>query len=162
MIKKQLMKGKSRIELTDEFLAKCGHTQESYKNLSRGGRWSVRNREKHYEMCKRTIAKNPEVYSRRHRKYELYKKYNLTEEEYNQMLIKQNKCCAICGTDKPTGKWKVFAVDHDHKTGKVRELLCNECNRGIGLLKDDPELLKKASNYIIKHNVKTQLEKTKK
>jgi hypothetical protein len=153
------MKGRVRIDVTDEFLAEQGHTQESYKKLSKGGRWSVRNRAKHYAMCKDTIAKNPELYSQRHRKYELHKKYNLTEEQYKQMLINQAGCCAICGTDKPTGKWKVFAVDHNHKTGKVRELLCNECNRGIGLLKDNAELLQKAADYILKHNVKTKEEK---
>jgi len=47
MIKKQKMRGKVRIELTDEFLAQQGHTQESYRKLSKGGRWSVRNRAKH-------------------------------------------------------------------------------------------------------------------
>jgi hypothetical protein len=75
------------------------------------------------------------------------------------MLIAQKGCCAICGIDKPTGKWKIFAVDHNHKTGQVRELLCNECNRGIGYLKDSAELLQKAVDYILKHNVKTQNEK---
>ena len=153
------MKGQNKIEVTDEFLAKNGHTRESYNNLSRSGKWCVRNKEKHYHMRKASIAKNPEHYSKRHRKYELSKKYNLTEQEYQDMLVKQNGCCAICGTDTPTGKWKVFAVDHNHETGQVRELLCNECNRGIGLLKDNPELLMKAAQYILKHNVKTQNER---
>ena len=84
---------------------------------------------------------------------------DITEDDYNNMLKSQNYCCAICGTDTPTGKWKVFAVDHDHTTGKVRSLLCNECNRGIGLLKDSPDLLMKAATYLISHNVKTQIEK---
>lgn len=155
------MRGKIRIELTDEFLAQQGHTQESYRNLSKGGRWSVRNRAKHYALCKETRAKKPEEYAKRHRKYCLKQNYNLTEEEYTNMLNAQKECCAICGTDTPTGKWKVFAVDHNHKTGKVRELLCNECNRGIGLLKDNAELLQKAADYILKHDKKTQSEKQK-
>jgi Recombination endonuclease VII len=145
---------KKDIQVTDEFLAKHGHTRESYNKLSKSGRWSVRNREKHYEICKKTIAKNKEHYSKRHRKYLLSKSYGITEEDYNAMLMSQNYCCAICGTDKPTGKWKVFAVDHDHETGQVRELLCNECNRGIGLLKDSPELLIKAADYLLKHKNK--------
>ena len=153
------MRGSIRIELTDEFLAQQGHNQESYAKLSKGGRWSVRNRAKHYAMCKETIAKKPEQYAKRHRKYLLMHNYNLTEEQYREMLIAQNNLCAICGTDKPTGKWKVFAVDHNHKTGEVRELLCNECNRGIGLLKDNAELLQKAADYILKHDLKTQKEK---
>jgi len=153
------MKRKPEIEVTDEFLAKYGHNRQSYNNLSKAGRWSVRNRAKHYEMCKATIAKNPEHYSKRHRKYCLMQNYNITEEQYDEMLKAQNGCCAICGTDKPTGKWKVFAVDHNHETGEVRELLCNECNRGIGLLKDSPERLTKAAEYLLKHDVKTKLEK---
>ena len=161
MTKKQKMRGKVRIELTDEFLAQQGHNQESYKNLSKGGRWSVRNRAKHYAINKISLAKKPEYYAQRHRKYQLSRMYGITEEQYNQMLASQNGCCAICGTNKPTGKWKVFAVDHDHKTGKVRELLCNECNRGMGLLRDNAELLQKAANYILKHDHKTKLEKLK-
>lgn len=156
------MKEKTKIEVTDEFLATQGHTRESYEKLSRSGRWSVRNRAKHYEISKKTRAKNPEYYKRRHRKYVLMQNYNITEEQYAEMLVSQNGCCAICDTPTPTGKWKVFAVDHDHKTGKVRELLCNECNRGIGLLKDNPELLIKAAEYLIKHNKKTKDEKSKK
>ena len=82
-----------------------------------------------------------------------------TPEEFEQKFEEQGSRCAICGTDKPTGKWKVFAVDHNHETGQVRELLCNECNRGIGLLKDNPDLLMKAAEYLFKHNIKTQNEK---
>jgi hypothetical protein len=148
------MKRRPKIEVTDSFLAGQGHTRESYEQLSKAGRWSVRNREKHREMCKKTVAKKPEHYSSRHRKYCLMQNYNITEEQYTDMLKAQNGCCAICGTDKPTGKWKVFAVDHDHETGQVRELLCNECNRGIGLLKDSPELLIKAADYLLKHKNK--------
>ena len=88
--------------------------------------------------------------------------YNITEEQYDQMLEAQSGRCAICGTDTPTGKWKAFAVDHDHKTGLVRALLCNECNRGIGLLKDSAELLQKAANYIANHDKKTKADKHEK
>ena len=157
MIKKN--KARLKIEVSDSNLAKSGHTRESYENLSKGGRWSVRNRAKHYAMCKTTVAKKPEQYSIRHRKYYLKSLYNLTEKDYTDMLTVPKGRCAICGTDKPTGKWKVFAVDHNHETNQVRELLCNECNRGIGLLKDSAELLQKAANYILKHNTKTQNDK---
>jgi len=123
------MRGRVKLEVTDDFLIKQGHTRESYENLSKGGRWSVRNREKHYSMYKESIAKKPELYARRHRKYCLKQNYNITEEDYNKMLDNQNGCCAICGTNTPTGKWKVFAVDHNHTTDTIRDLLCNECNR---------------------------------
>ena len=161
MIRKQ-MRRKPKIEVTDSFLAEQHHTRESYEKLSKAGRWSVRNRAKHYKMCKATIAKKPEHYSKRHRKYCLMQNYNITEEEYDQMLEAQSGRCAICKTDTPTGKWKAFAVDHDHKTGLVRALLCNECNRGIGLLKDSAELLQKAANYIASHDKKTKADKHEK
>jgi hypothetical protein len=63
------------------------------------------------------------------------------------MLKDQGGCCAICGTDTP-GTSGIFAVDHDHKTGKVRGLLCRSCNVGIGNLGDDPKRLKEAIRYL--------------
>lgn len=77
------------------------------------------------------------------------------------MLIAQEYRCAICSTDKPTGKWKVFAVDHDHTTGQIRGLLCNECNRGMGLLKDDASLLRSAAEYLECHRIKTKESRAK-
>ena len=74
------------------------------------------------------------------------------------MLAQQEYKCAICNTDKPTGKWKVFAVDHCHETGEVRGLLCNECNRGMGLLRDNAELLRKAADYLDRHKIKSYNE----
>ena len=94
MIKKN--KARLKIEVSDSNLAKSGHTRESYENLSKGGRWSVRNRAKHYAMCKTTVAKKPEQYSIRHRKYYLKSLYNLTEKDYTDMLTVQKGRCAIC------------------------------------------------------------------
>jgi hypothetical protein len=65
------------------------------------------------------------------------------------MLTDQNGKCSICnGLDTAN---KRLAVDHCHETGKIRGLLCGSCNRGIGLLKDCHETLKKASEYIFTH-----------
>jgi hypothetical protein len=75
--------------------------------------------------------------------------------DYDSMLVKQEGKCAICGTSNPVGEGNTtkrltfaFAVDHCHATGKVRGLLCNPCNRGIGFLKDDVDLLAKAIKYL--------------
>ncbi len=110
-------------------------------------RWRERNPEKQKAAAKAWLERNKEYAKSRHHKYALAA-YGLTVENYNELLEKQNMCCAICKRDTPTGKWKRFCVDHCHKTGKVRGLLCNECNRGMGLLKDDPSLLIKAANYL--------------
>lgn len=76
--------------------------------------------------------------------YNLQRKFNLTPEQYQIMVDKQNGVCAIC---KGTCSRKL-AVDHDHKTGKVRGLLCNSCNRGLGYLKDNKENLQNALEYL--------------
>lgn len=74
---------------------------------------------------------------------------HFTEEMYNDLLMKQNGKCAICGDiEVRYGQPIALSVDHDHTTNKVRGLLCGNCNRGIGLLKDDPDTLFRASIYL--------------
>lgn len=85
--------------------------------------------------------------------WHLRNKYNITLVEYQEMLNKQNGKCAICGSDKPRGRYKHFAVDHNHTTGELRGLLCSPCNIGIGHLQDSPELLHKAANYLESYNI---------
>lgn len=65
------------------------------------------------------------------------------------MLASQGGGCAIC--QKPDGEGKDrLHLDHDHETGKARGLLCGPCNRGIGMLRDDPALVRKALDYLEK------------
>jgi hypothetical protein len=78
------------------------------------------------------------------------KKYGLSVEQYTEMVKKQEGLCWICGsnTSHRTGtRYKLF-VDHDHKTGKVRGLLCHHCNAGLGHFEDKKELLEKAIRYL--------------
>ncbi|RPJ39998.1 MAG: hypothetical protein EHM35_00780 [Planctomycetaceae bacterium] len=65
------------------------------------------------------------------RPHYLMQRYGLTPKQYAEMLLAQNGVCAICG--KPPSEDKSLAVDHDHKTGQVRALLCHVCNRQLGL-----------------------------
>lgn len=87
------------------------------------------------------------------RRQELYflRKYNLTLLEYDKMLARQAGRCAVCQSKKPGGRSGLFAVDHDHETGKIRGLLCNKCNTGLGLFDDDPDSLVNASTYLREH-----------
>lgn len=87
-----------------------------------------------------------------HREWMLRRKYNLTQEQYEVMLESQGGVCAICKACLPSSNATYFAVDHDHRTGKVRGLLCSNCNRGIGHLQDSPEILQRAANYIMEHS----------
>ena len=74
--------------------------------------------------------------------------YGITLKEYYETLNKQNGVCAICfGKELLSGK-KYMAVDHNHSTGKVRGILCNRCNSGLGFFKDDIKLFYSAIKYI--------------
>lgn len=83
--------------------------------------------------------------------------YGLTKEEYLELLYKQNQRCAICGSkgQKRKGRQRILPgnleVDHDHKTGKVRELLCMQCNLLLGTSKDNRIILTSAIRYLSRH-----------
>jgi hypothetical protein len=84
----------------------------------------------------------------------LRSKFGITLAEYGQMLVAQNGKCAICNGDEMAtrgGKPKALAVDHDHSTGKVRALLCSECNQMLGKAKDNRDILLAAVKYLDKH-----------
>jgi len=78
----------------------------------------------------------------------IMKLYGLTLTDYRNLLAKQEGGCAICHTSNPGGSRGRFCVDHDHKTGRVRGLLCQSCNRAIGLLGDDANRLIAAAAYL--------------
>lgn len=73
--------------------------------------------------------------------------YGIDEEAFNKMLENQDNKCAICGSNNMDEK-RGLCVDHDHKTGIVRGLLCDRCNRGLGNFKDDIPLLQKVITYL--------------
>lgn len=78
-------------------------------------------------------------------------KYGLTKDDYNELLNKQNGVCVICkevNNKEIKGTAVNLAVDHCHKTGKIRGLLCNNCNSGLGFFKDNIELLNEAISYL--------------
>lgn len=75
-------------------------------------------------------------------------KYDITQDEYNYILIAQKGVCAICKSPEPGGKCKNFSVDHDHETEAVRGLLCVACNTALGLIKDKVEVLGEMISYL--------------
>jgi len=87
------------------------------------------------------------------RKVQRKSKYGLTEDGFDELLKSQDGLCAICNVVLDQGwtrqhKPNKLVVDHNHKTGEVRGLLCTMCNKGIGLLKDDPAILERALGYL--------------
>lgn len=90
--------------------------------------------------------RKPRTYEQR-RDAVLRREYGITLEQYNELLSAQGGRCAICRADAP-GRGKTFVVDHCHASGRVRGLLCNGCNVGLGHFRDDPESLAAAILYL--------------
>lgn len=84
-----------------------------------------------------------------HKNWSLNKLYNIDLEDYNRMFTEQEGCCGICKRHQSEFK-TALCVDHCHTTGKVRELLCDNCNTAIGKL-GSIEALEEAINYFKKH-----------
>ena len=85
---------------------------------------------------------------------DLLRRFGVSLQQYGDMLLAQDGKCAICGqpeTQMRGGKVKALAVDHCHTTGKVRGLLCVDCNQAIGKLKEDRNILLSAIRYLDKH-----------
>lgn len=89
-----------------------------------------------------TWAKNNPEKTKANQHRRRVKAYGLTPEQFAAMTAEQNGACAICGT---VGH---LVIDHCHGSGIVRGLLCQKCNKGIGLLADSPEVLKVAASYL--------------
>lgn len=91
----------------------------------------------------------------------LLSQYGLTSMEYSGMLAGQGEVCAICKrpeTVRQRGKVQALAVDHNHTTGKVRALLCNNCNVLVGYSKESPETLRAAAVYL-EYHINSQSER---
>lgn len=89
------------------------------------------------------------------RNRDLKRKYGININKYNLMLAKQDNKCAICSQSEIRtikGTISSLAVDHCHKTGKIRQLLCARCNTVLGHTNDSIDILKRAISYLEKHN----------
>lgn len=122
-----------------------------------------RNKEELARKARERRAANPEKYREADRerwerrayyskRYYLRYNYGITSEEYDAMLEAQGGVCAICKRPETgkhqSGNTKSLAVDHCHTTGKIRGLLCGDCNRAIGLFEDDVSRLGAAIAYL--------------
>lgn len=97
-------------------------------------------------QAKRDYYHKPTI-KERYRERLLLRKYEMTLEEYNTLLFKQEYCCAICAKHESKIK-KRLHVDHCHTTGRIRGLLCSLCNTAIGALQDSENILSKAIEYL--------------
>jgi flagellar biosynthesis GTPase FlhF len=81
--------------------------------------------------------------------YRRERKYGLSPQQYEDLFERQGKCCGICQSKTPRSK-RGWNIDHDHKTGKVRGILCNYCNPMLGNANDDIQTLRRAIAYLKK------------
>lgn len=87
----------------------------------------------------------PDV-QRKQRERHYQKAYGVSSEQVDQW-VRDQRCCSICEVSFEVVR---FVIDHDHNTGLIRGLLCDKCNTGLGLLRDDPGLLRRAIRYLEK------------
>jgi hypothetical protein len=131
-----------------------------YKRLMTNGFTKYLERKKPAKPCE-VIGCSEWMYAKGlcHRHYSVAKHAKgrgITIETYLEDLKKQKNRCLICGEEERqkngmTGKVRNLNIDHCHKTGKYRGLLCSSCNTAIGLLKEDPEIFARAMKYLRKH-----------
>lgn len=100
---------------------------------------------------KRWASRKPELIAHHHRSWMLRKKYGITIAQYEAMVAEQKNLCKVCNNPPKPGKKLV--VDHDHKSGKVRNLLCDNCNLLIGHAQEDLIILEATISYLRSHDV---------
>lgn len=105
-------------------------------------RWNAKNKDRVAAYKRRYSQAN----AAKQRAIDMRRRFGISIEDYDELLIAQVGRCAICGA--PPTKRKALAVDHDHETGNLRGLLCSNCNVGLGNFKDDPARLATAINYL--------------
>ena len=123
---------------------KRGHllSETRYRYQNKSGYWNS-----YCKSCHNITAKiryNPIASKAASHKSNLKTKYGLTPEQYKTLMQVQNGVCAICKKQD----YRLLSVDHDHKTGKIRGLLCQACNYGLGCFEDDSLRLMHAVLYL--------------
>ncbi len=123
--------------------------------------WSKYCSSEERKIKRRKYNLNSDMASRRRdysRSWQLMRKYGITLERYNEMLKSQNSRCAVCDKHQ-LDCYNGLYVDHNHSTKEVRQLLCRDCNAGIGFFKENSDILAKALAYLRRHNRKLSVVK---
>lgn len=108
-------------------------------------KWRKANPEKH----RASVDAWQKAHPKRKRERDLIRQYGISLLEYNALLEKQNRVCAICHSVPEQGS---LCVDHDHSTSKIRGLLCHACNVALGNFRDSKQFLKQAISYLEAHD----------
>jgi hypothetical protein len=170
----------TRCKLCDSAYAKEWHQKNKERYNKKAREWQQRDRAENGDKV-RLRAKNyrnankDRIAEWKRRAYaanqtgerarRVLRQYNVTPEQYTELLANQNGCCAVCKCDTPNGRFKKWHLDHDHSCcpgkfscGKcIRGLLCHKCNVGMGNLSDDYRLLRAAADYLENYEKNTKL-----
>lgn len=120
----------------------CNDCRKYYNKFYKDNRNSYKDRRKEYYLA------NKEEHAKRMYKNHIRRKYNLTLENLDRMIEKQDNKCLICNKNFSILEgWNKRCVDHDHKTGKIRGILCRKCNISLHYIEDN-NLWKQAQNYL--------------
>ena len=124
----------------------CSHCKET-KPVS-DFHWKRKHLNQHQPRCKPCALVNAKKHwQKKGRDTAALRKYGVSGDEYRAMLEAQGGTCAIC--DETCRRGKMLCIDHNHTTGEVRGLLCNDCNTMIGLGQDDINILNRAIDYLL-------------
>lgn len=115
--------------------------------LNRSKEWRENNREQYNLYCLNMKQTDPEFYKRRARSYAIKREYGLSLDQYDELLERQKGCCAICGRHQSELN-KTLAVDHSHRSKRIRGLLCTACNYRLVARHEDGDILRKVADYI--------------
>jgi protein-arginine kinase activator protein McsA len=143
--------------MNDHDLKKCYHCKRLLPIINfRQNKYNPKKRVGVCSQCQKPKIRSQQKYGHSKKGLHAARKarikycFNLTLAEYNHIFSLQNGLCAICGKKCKTGQR--LAVDHNHKTGKIRGLLCRNCNTGIGFFSDEISLLVNAISYLKEHS----------
>ena len=145
-------KCKKRKPTTTDYFMKISRNQDGLDSWCKICRREYRNGYFRSERGKKAQRKYEKSKRGREvlRKAVLKYRYGITVEKYNEMFENQKGCCSICGRHQSNLERRLF-VDHNHQTNEVRELLCDNCNKGLGHLKEDITILRNTIKYLNKH-----------
>jgi hypothetical protein len=129
----------------------CKHKdcKEGVSNICNKCRLVLRKQTSDYNTYRKNMYKYKYKYKDYKRNHDLKTKYNISSEDYDRILKQQDYKCAICGIGNDVYKRR-FAVDHNHITGKIRGLLCSNCNTSLGKLKEDKTIITNLLHYLEK------------
>jgi len=137
------------------------------KKRARAREWGRKNAETNRAKAAAWAAANPAKVAETHRNWYIRNRemmrssrlkgaYGLTAIQFDQLLVEQKGVCAICRSPETSSRCKSLSVDHCHETRRVRGLLCNRCNRAIGLFRDSGDLLQAAAGYLWHHQRRSE------